>query len=188
VTNALAHLAELEARQGELQREQRGIEDRRVQHDRELADLSERARTTFDVDELRKLEEQIAEVGLWHRVEENRAPSIERELKEIAQQLAEAQRGANRARVADLLVEVDAVFGEILAGIDRVAELRQRAVASGAPQTLLAPPPDVHDPVDVKRLSASDVEAFVIVDRLAAHLRGQWAQEIVPLAQQDLGQ
>jgi len=181
VTDPLAELEELEARRTELQREQSGLDRHRTELHSDKADLEARLAAVSDIDKAHKLDAQLREVDLWHRVIDNRGPAIQRELLEVGRQINAARGAANRHRVAQLIVEADAVMGELLAGIDRLAELRQRAVASGAPQTLLAPPPGEEVPD-----SHSDVAAFVLADRLAVHLRGAWAQTIVPEAQRDL--
>ncbi len=181
MTNPIAELETLEAHRDELAREQSGLERRRGELDRERADLEARAAKATDLDELRKLEEQIAENGLWQRVAENRRPGLLRDLHQISTDVDAARAAANRHRVAGLIVETDAVFARILASIEELAAMRGHAVEAGAPTTLLAPPPggdlpNVH----------SDVDAFTLVDRLAVHLRGAWAKKVLPEAHRDL--
>jgi len=185
VTDPLSELAELEARRAELQNEQDDLDRHRTELHRDKADLEARLAGVSDIDDARKLEAQLREVDLWHRVIDNRGPAVQRELLGLGQQITVARTAANRHRVAELLVAADAVMGEILTGIDNLAELRRRAVESGAPSPLLAPPSGEEWSESRVR---SDVIAFELVDRLAAYLRGKWAEEILPNARQDLEQ
>jgi len=178
---AVEHLDELQRRFSELERQRSDLQDRQLTLGGARSDLQARSAAASDVDDLRKLREQLAELDLEAHAIENRLPGVQGQLARLRVDLERARQAVNRYRVAALIVETDAVFGRVLAELDEIAALRQAAVAAGAPALLLSPPPGAGVPD-----RHSDVVAFVLADRLAAHLRGSWASTIVPEAQKDL--